>query len=857
VQGSSGPTGPTGASFNILGSGTGSIVVTDPNNPNQVYYNDVLRVMDTTNYGATGVNVGVSGSIVPLSNNTYSLGTTGYRWSDLYIGTGSVNIGNVNLSSSTTTPFTGSTGPSLIINSNLLPNTSNFYTLGASGASWRDLFVGPGTINIQGPVGAKNVATIGSDLQGIVYTQYGFASPFLNVGPEIYTDQAVGGWQIIGTGYSGANGFVPTDLYAQVNGQSGPTGPSYSLIFGKYGPTGYTGYTGPQGTFGLNGTNYGDYVYWDSNTSQWSVGDTQVSIGAFAGETNQGNYAVAIGQSAGNDTQGDGAVAIGINAGNSNQGTGAVAIGAEASSAGQQKQYSIAIGPQAGYYGQGESSVAMGYQSGYYGQQSNAVAIGQYAGFTGQSSNTVAIGINAGKFAQGTNSLAMGAAAGETNQGMDAVAFGVGAGNNNQGYYAVALGYYAGNSEQGTGAVAIGYYAGATGQGTNSVAMGYQAGYYSQKDNAVAIGPFAGYTGQSINAVAIGANAGNYGQGIDAIAIGPQAGQNGQQSLAIALGFQAGNNSQGRFAVAVGAKAGQTGQGIDAIAMGKCAGQTEQGTGSIAIGYYAGATGQNAYSIVLNASSRKDVTAGNTGFFVNPIRATASQYALNYNPSTSEITYSLSLTGATGQQGPTGATGPTGQQGPTGTTISITAATFRGYTGPVYPIATATITGGTAYYLDGDNLLVTTRNNQTNLVNVSFQTYESSANGINNLSATIMRSFAGMSGFTAAVPPYYPVLNLANNVLVTGPTGDVRYPPDTGNVISYLNTSLWTISTVPGQGPTPNKYPVNAFTVNMQALDRVTNIPAGPTGVYYAIRVSTDGNQPIYSNIRTSVIQLG
>jgi hypothetical protein len=152
---------------------------------------------------------------------------------------------------------------------------------------------------------------------------------------------------------------------------------------------------------------------------------------------------------------------------------------------------------------------------------------------------------------------------------------------------------------------------------------------------------------------------------------------------------------------------------------------------------------------------------------------------------------------------------------------------------------------------------VLTRNNQTNLINASFQTYESSTNGINNLSATIMRSFAGMSGFTAAVPPYYPVVNLANNVLVTGPTGDVRYPPDSGNAISYLNTSLWTISTIPGQGPTPNKYPVNAFTVNMQALDRVTNIPAGPTGVYYAVRVSTDGNQPIYSNIRMSAIQLG
>jgi hypothetical protein len=230
---------------------------------------------------------------------------------------------------------------------------------------------------------------------------------------------------------------------------------------------------------------------------------------------------------------------------------------------------------------------------------------------------------------------------------------------------------------------------------------------------------------------------------------------------------------------------------------------------------------------------------------------------LNYNPTTSEISYSLSLSGPTGPTGSRGSTGETGPTGPTGTNISITAKSFTGYTGPAYPITTPSVTGGTAYYLDGDNLLVLTRNNQTNLINASFQSYESSTSGINNLSATIMRSFAGMSGFTAAVPPYYPVVNLANNVLVTGPTGDVRYPPDSGNVISYLNTSLWTISTIQGQGGTPNKYPVNAFTVNMQALDRVTNIQAGPTGVYYAIRVSTDGNTPIYSNIRMSAIQLG
>ena len=412
-----------------------------------MYYNNVLNVIDTTSYGAPGVNVGVSGSIVPLSNNTYSLGTTGYVWSELYVGTGSVHIGEVNLSSTpASAPFTGTTGPSLIINSNFVPDIPNFYTLGASGSSWREMFVGPGSINIEGPPGATNVATIGSDLSGIVYTQYGFATPFINVGPAIGTDQAVGGWQIFGTGVTGLNGtLIPTNLYVQANTPSGPTGPLYSLISGT---TGATGPTGPQGF--------------------------------------------------------------------------------------------------------------------------------------------------------------------------------------------------------------------------------------------------------------------------------------------------------------------------------------------------------------------------------------------------------------TGQQGPTGTVG-----------IILTATGFSGFSGPAYG-GGAINTGGTAYFLDGSNLRVTTKNYQTNIINASFQTYVPITSGVNNLSATIMRSFVGMTGYN--IPNTEPALNLANRVYVTGPfnsetTGDVQYPSDRDNssYITYLNTSLWTISTEPAIG---NPHIVNAFTVNMQAIDTVTNL-SGPTGLYYAVRVSTDANSPNYSTIRLSSIQTG
>ena len=141
-----------------------------------------------------------------------------------------------------------------------MPSVTNEYTLGLTGTRWKDLFVGPGTINIQGPTGS-NPATIGSDLSGIVYTQNGIASPYFNVGPNIgATSGAVGGWQISGVfpSSTGSTGFVyPTDLVAQVNTPSGLTGQKYSLlgVTGPTGHTGYTGYTGSHGPTGPTGSN--------------------------------------------------------------------------------------------------------------------------------------------------------------------------------------------------------------------------------------------------------------------------------------------------------------------------------------------------------------------------------------------------------------------------------------------------------------------------------------------------------------------------------------------------------------------------------------------------------------------------
>ena len=150
-------------------------------------------------------------------------------------------------------------GTGMYINGNIIPAISNTYSLGATGAVWKSLAVGPGTIDISGPSGA--IGTIGTDQNGIVYTASGFATPFINIGPAI--DQldpgAIGGWVI---GPTGLYGTTEYDLIAQLKLEglglpAGLTGPTYSLIK-RVGPTGLQGTNGSQGAtgpMGLQGTN--------------------------------------------------------------------------------------------------------------------------------------------------------------------------------------------------------------------------------------------------------------------------------------------------------------------------------------------------------------------------------------------------------------------------------------------------------------------------------------------------------------------------------------------------------------------------------------------------------------------------
>jgi hypothetical protein len=396
------------------------------------------------------------------------------------------------------------------------------------------------------------------------------------------------------------------------------------------------------------GTNWGDYLFWAPNGvpgslcppgPQWAVGDTNITIGGFAGETGQQLYAVALGYQAGQTGGQTGAVAVGYQAGQIGQGASAVAIG-KAAGLSIQGLSAVAIGNAAGNLTQSQYAVAIGSAAGSNSQQQYAVAVGAGAGFTTQSQYAVAIGASAGETTQSQSAVAIGLNAGNANQQQFAVAIGDGAGLNNQQQFAVAVGSSAGSTGQGDSAVAVGYKAGQTGQGASAVAVGFNAGNSTQQQLAVAIGAGAGQTNQRQSTVAIGSSAGNANQQQFAVAIGFGAGQSTQNQNSVAVGLNAGQTTQGQSAVAIGDFAGNSTQGASAVAIGFQAGQTGQGEHAIAIGHLAGATGQFAGSIVLNASGVA-LNAGETGFFVDPIRTTTGVSgftgSLWYNPTTHEV----------------------------------------------------------------------------------------------------------------------------------------------------------------------------------------------------------------------------
>ena len=212
--------------------------------------------------------------------------------------------------------------------------------------------------------------------------------------------------------------------------------------------------------------------------------------------------------------------------------------------------------------------------------------------------------------------------------------------------YALAVGSGAGQTSQGANSVAVGTNAGQTSQGIQAVAIGLYAGRTTQGDFAVSLGNAAGQTSQGSGAVAVGQGAGGSAQGLSSIAVGREAGKISQGNYALSIGYFAGNDQQQQGAVAIGAQAGQNSQGTNAVAIGTGAGTNTQGAAAIAIGYLAGDTSQAANTIILNASGSavNGVASQTNRFYVSPVRNTATNYVVHYNPVTKEVSYGEGLT---------------------------------------------------------------------------------------------------------------------------------------------------------------------------------------------------------------------
>jgi len=255
-----GSTGPTGSGFTILNPSPSYILTAVNSTTAQGESNFRFATATTTlsisslqatfsSINTTTPGLAITGDLYPSAHNLYSLGSTGAAWSELYISAGSIHIGDASLSSK---------GNMLVTSGSIQPVSNNIYTLGNSNLRWSEIYMGPGTLNIAGPTGAVQDATLGANVDGVAYTQFGFATPFINIGPDptIFVPNLNGGWHIGPTGIAGTDQY---DLIAQqliaVTGSTGFTGPVFSLIRnpGPMGPTGGTGITGSQGSTGSIG----------------------------------------------------------------------------------------------------------------------------------------------------------------------------------------------------------------------------------------------------------------------------------------------------------------------------------------------------------------------------------------------------------------------------------------------------------------------------------------------------------------------------------------------------------------------------------------------------------------------------
>ena len=552
--GYTGPAGPAGASTSTGATGpTGYTGYTGYTGPAGF----------STNTGATGPTgpAGASGNILP----GYQVGDvpiwngTAYQAQDqsLYIGglsgiasqgTGTVAIGyQAARGGALSSPWVDSVliGLGAGISNN---NPHAFNTQGCIGIGYEALAQGPST-NQQFATAIGYEACSNADA-GLYSVALGYQvsapsnnSIVLNASGGPFTGTAAGFF--VSPVRSIPTASSPAYLYIQADGEIVST-------------------TGAQSAIPA-GTNWGDYLYW--NGSSYAVGDSLITLGAFAGQFNAQTGSVSLGTQAGQGSAGTGSINIGYQAGLTGSGINSINIGTDAASAGSAPS-SVNIGNGAGAAGsinlaQATGAVNLGWLAGFGGFAANTICIGELSGTSTGAPGAIAIG--QGSFAGGPNSMAIGQAA---------VA----------GPQSVALGYA--SQAVTTGATSLGYNAGVGDEAYFSTAVGYSAG-------------FSGSFGStSVGAASIASATG-------AVALGNEALAFGQQSIAIGTVAQATNANS----IAIGSYTSSLTGSIAISAGGKTAPLTGTQQGALYVGPIRAISDTGAFSTLYYNAVSSEITA--------------------------------------------------------------------------------------------------------------------------------------------------------------------------------------------------------------------------------------------------------
>jgi hypothetical protein len=390
-----------------------------------------------------------------------------------------------------------------------------------------------------------------------------------------------------------------------------------------------------------------------------------VTIGYFAGYTNQGDDAIAIGDAAGQTDQGNNSIAIGAGAGYIGQGNNSIILNASGTQVNNTAANTFTVNPV-------RANVTSNVM--FYNSTTNEITYGvltlanaNYANFAGTAFSVAGSNVTgavayattansvSGSNVTGAVSSATTANTVTTNAQPNITSVGnltdlrinntvINLGANTSlvspGTFTIAIGANAGKSNLGSNSIAIGKFAGENTMAGNAVAIGLGAGS-SANIETVSIGTGAG-AGANSYVIAIGTDAGQTSN-LNAIAIGHSAGETGQGTAAIAIGFNAGNASQSNGAIAIGTSTAVSNQSADSIALGTSAGRNNQGQYSIAIGANAGYSNQSNNTIILNSGGVILNTTQANSLFVKPIRDVTGNVdftvTLKYNPTTGEIGY--------------------------------------------------------------------------------------------------------------------------------------------------------------------------------------------------------------------------